>query len=163
VFDSHFGPTRQYYYDHAIAAAAARTPQRIRSSPAVEPTAVGDAVRGLWDFGMLVLRGPLLVNPDVRFEPSTVRAAVAAATDVDHRLFCEQMSVLLAEQAQEGFNGWSYMGSARFLEDYLDSGLGATPLHAGLVDAGLEQLAGIGALGVTVTADVLSAFERARL
>lgn len=163
VFDSNFGPTRQYYFDQAIAAAAARTPERIPNRPGVQPGQLGDAARGLWDFGMLVLRGPLLVNPDIRFEPSTVRSAVKAAKDVDHGLFCEQVSVLLAEQARESFNGWAFMGAARFLEDYLDPELTGSAVHTKLVDAGLEQLAATGILGVGMTVDVLSRFERERL
>lgn len=163
VFDSHFGPTRQYYVDQAVAAAAARTPRRIPSTSGVQPGQLVDAARCLWDFGMLVLRGPALVGQDVRFEPSTVHPAVEAATGVDHALFCEQLHDVLVEQAREGFNGWAFMGAARFLEDYLEPELTGSPVHAKLVDAGLEQLASQAILGTGAFVEVLSTFERGRL
>jgi len=37
VFDSSYGPSRQYYFDHALSTAASRVVQRLPSSPGVEP------------------------------------------------------------------------------------------------------------------------------
>jgi hypothetical protein len=163
VFDSNFGPTRQYYFDHAISAAAARNPSRLASHPGVAPGPIEDAARSMWDFGSLVLRGPLLVSPEIQFEPSVVRRAVAAATDVDHGLFADALHADLDGKKGEGFTGWYFMGAARFLEDYLAPELTGTPVHAAFADAGLQELTTSGWLGRTVCVDVLSPFERERL
>lgn len=162
VFDSAFGPSRRYYFDSAVAAAAARSPTRVPSRPGVPPGPLDDALGSLWDFGMLVLRGPLLVGQDARFEPSTVRAAVAAATDVDHELLADALRVALGEQRTD-FNGWAWLGAARFVEDYLDPRLTASPAHAALADEGLRQLTERGLLGLAMPLETLSEFECSRL
>lgn len=163
VFDSPFGPTRQFYFDRAIAASAARAPTRLHSAPGVEPGPLDDAATALWDFGMLVLRGPLLVAPDRRFEPSTVRAAVVAATDVDHRLLAEGFRARFTQPAAGDFNAWECMGAGRFLEDFLDAQLTGSEPHAALVDEGLRQLSERGMLGLAMPLETLSSFERTRL
>ena len=109
---------------------------------------------------MFVYRGPLLVGPDYRFEPSLVRVATEAATGVDHRLVVEGFA---SELRALGDYHWAYMGSSRFLEDYLDPALTGSPEHAVLVDAGLRELEKGGLLGTAFPLDILSPFERERL
>jgi len=163
TFDTPLGPSRRFFLDEALAAASARDPQRVRSRAGVAPEHLQDLPRSLWDFGMLVLRGPLLVAPELRFEPATVRPVVAAATDVDHLLFAEAVRAGLAEEDAGIFNGWSYAGAGRFIEDYLDPALTAGDVHAQLVDAGLRQLLARGMVGLDVSPEVLSPFESRRL
>jgi hypothetical protein len=160
IFDSAFGPTRQYYFDQAISAAAQRRPTRIPSAPGI--TAPSD-LPGLWDFGMLVLRGPALVSTELRFEPSTLREAIKASTGVDHSMLVEQLRALLETEAKSTFNGWSCMGAARFIEDYLDPSLTAGPAHTALIDLGLAQLRANGMLGNSFPVETLSWCEQQRL
>jgi len=103
------------------------------------------------------------VGPDIRFEPSVVRRAVEAATGVDHARFIERLTEQIVEEAAKYPHPWSFMGAGRFLEDYLDPDLAETPSHARLVDAGLHGLAKSGALGVAMSVEILSPFERERL
>ena len=100
VFDSSFGPTRQYYDDHATAAAAARSPVRLSHRPGVAPASMESVNHALWDFGMLMVRGPLVVPEDCRFEPNLVRPLVAAAADADHSLFVSGVEELFADEAR---------------------------------------------------------------
>ena len=160
VFDSAFGPTRQYYLDSAVAAQAGRQPPRVPSAPGVAP---GDALaaRGsLWDFGMLMIRGPLVVPPDIKLEATAVSKAQRAASNVDHRLFVEAMLGVLR---QDTSYGWSYYGLVRFIEDYLDPKLYATALHQRVFDEAFFHGHAAGMLaGPNFTPDVLSSFERER-
>ena len=163
VFDSHFGPTRQFYFDEAVSASAARRPQRVPSTLGVVPGPVGDAVRSMWDFGQLILRGPDVVSAEIRFEPSTIRPARVAATDVDHDLFLEAVVSHLFADECDHFGPWSLIGAGRFVEDYLDPSLTGCSAHARLVGAGVERLVRDGMLGVSVCVEALSSFERERL
>src|SRR5262249_3397173 len=121
VFDSNYGPSRQFYFDNAIATAAGRTPTRVPSSPGVEPGSIDEAAKAMWNFGLLVHRGPLVVSPDIAFEPNVVRPAIAAATNVDHHRFAELVVEKVLEPRPYVNGGpWPALGAARFIEEYLD-------------------------------------------
>lgn len=163
VFDSEFGPTRQYYFDHAIATAVARSITRIESVPGVEPGPIDDAVRCMWDFGMLIYRGPLVVNPDITFEPNVVRPAVTAATGVDHRLFAERLVAGAIDPSSNVYGPWTAIGAARFIEDYLDPSATSSDAWAQATDSGLVQLMDMGAIGVSMSPELLTPKQRERL
>jgi hypothetical protein len=161
VFDSNYGPTRSYYFDAARAASVARRPMRIAQAQVDAPDSVDELTKGLWDFGMLVLRGPLLVPRDIRDEDEVVRPAATAARGFGHLAFAEAAYHALVEQQSDRFNGWSWAGTARFVEDYLDPALYGSPAHVALIDGALESLAGF--IGVWFPVETLSNLERARL
>lgn len=163
VFDSNFGPSRQFYFDQAAAAAAARAPQRIAFAPGVAPAPLGESTNCLWDFGMLVLRGAQTMPRELRDEATVLAPARAAATDVDHALVSTAMAEAVSDPDSYLHGPWSLLGCARFLEDYLDPQLAGGALHERLVDDGLAQLAQGGFLGPGVCVEVLSPYERARL
>jgi len=163
VFDSEFGPTRQYYFDHAVATAAARSITRLESAPGVEPGRVDAAVRSMGDFGMLIYAGPLVVNPDIRFEPNVVRPAVAAATGVDHDLFAERLVAGAVDPSSNVSGLWTAIGTARFIEDYLDPSAANSDAWARATDSGLIQLMEIGAIGVRISPDLFTPKQRERL
>lgn len=163
VFDSHFGPTRQYYFDAAISAAAARQVTRLASAPGVEPGDVEAAVRSMWDFGLLVYRGPLVVASDISFEPNVVKPAVDAATDVDHTLFAERLVNAALDRDSTFYGPWTAIGSARFIEDYLDPAVADSPACIRAIDSGLTQLREAGVIGVGMTPELLTPRQRERL
>ncbi len=163
VFDSNFGPTRQYYFDDAIATAARRNIARLSSTPGVEPGPIADAARCMWDFGMLIHRGPLVVSPDLAFEPNVLRPALAAASGVDHGLLAERLVTAAHESTSNEYAAWPLIGTARFIYDYLDPATTETPEYAVLVDTGLEKLIDLGWLGVMVPPEVLTPIQRERL
>jgi hypothetical protein len=163
VFDSNFGPTRQYYFDHAIATVAARNIMRLQSTPGVEPGPIGDAARAMWDFGLLVHRGPLVVNPDIAFEPHVVHPAVAAASGVDHNVFADRLADAVLDTRSPAYGVWSSIGGARFIEDYLDTSAVKTTGYSRLLDSGLTLLTNMGALGVSITPEILTPRQRNRL
>lgn len=163
VFDSEFGPTRQYYFDNAISTAAARTPTRVRSVRGVEPGPVADAAKAMWNFGLLIHRGPLVVNPEISFEPNVVRTAVAAATDVDHDRFVELVALKVFDRDNYLFGPWASIGAARFAEDYLDPETIRTSAYSQLLDDGLTQLNRDGLLGTAMPVELLSRQAHERL
>ncbi|MGY1802959.1 hypothetical protein ACI78T_06735 [Blastococcus sp. SYSU D00922] len=163
VFDSGFGPTRQYYFDAAVAAAAGRRIGRVPSAPGVPPGPVDEAARAMWDFGLLVHRGPLLVSPDISFEPGVVRPAVAAATGVDHALFVERLAEAVLDDRAVHHGVWSSLGAARFVEDYLDLGALRTAGYELLLERAIVLVAESGILGVAMPADVMTRRQRERL
>ena len=111
VFDSPFGPNRQFYFDDAVAFARSRRVERIPDTPDADPIRVDDAARAMWDLGLLVCRGPLVVHPDIRFEPSVIHGAVAVAKDVDHQRFVDRLCEELFEgELAEHALPWSMMG-----------------------------------------------------
>ena len=136
VFATAYGPTRQYYLDSAVTAAA-RVPRRLTSAPGVEPVSIDDAARSMWDFGMLIHRGPLVVNPDIAYEPSVVKPAAEAATDVDHGRFAELIVERVTDDSTYLYGVWSALGAARFIEEYLDPATVETPAYQKALDAGL--------------------------
>lgn len=162
VFDSNYGPTKHYYWDAAVAAAAARRPRRIECSPGIQPPIVDDAGIGLWDFAMLVLRGPLNVAPDQKSEKVSLLSIVAAAESTDHELLMTDVMSQLRRR-EVGFLGWSYFGGGRFIEDYLDPNLMGTSLHEEFVSIGLQQLSENGMFEASVSLETLSEYERSRL
>ena len=164
TFESEFGPTRQFYFDDAISFARSRQPQRLPHSPGVDPIRVDDVAKSMWDFGLLVFRGPLVVGPDGRFEPSLVRTASEVAKGVDHHRFVDRLcgELFEGEMAQYAFP-WSVAGAGRFVEDYLDVSLTGSPGHERLVDSALANLLEVGAIGLQMTPEVLSTFEWSRL
>lgn len=163
VFDSSFGPTRQYYFDHAIATAAARNITRLQTAPGVEPGPLEDAARAMWDFGLLVYRGPLVVSPDIAFEPNVIRPAILAATGVDHIIFGDRLAEPVLDTGSYLFGAWTSIGGARFIEEYLDSSAVETTGYSRLPDSGLRLLTEMGALGVSMTPELLTPRQRARL
>jgi len=163
VFASDYGPSHQYYLDNAVNSASARVVNRLPNKPGVDSPEVDDAAKCLWDFAQLILRGPLVVNPDIRFEPAVVRPAVQVATDTDHKQFIHRIADYLNSDEGKLLHPWAYMGASRFLEEYLDPILTDSVIHAQLVDAGLHGLLEIQALDVTVPVQVLTPFERDRL
>jgi hypothetical protein len=163
VFASSFGPSRQYYYDNALVAKAARQPERIADTPSAAVPDLAPAAGALWDFGMLILRGPLMCAPDQRFERGVLAPMMRCAGGSDHTEFAARLTDVLDQRGRGNFNGWEYMGAARFVEDYLDETLTGGAAHLRFVDRGLEQLAGQGMLGREISPDALSAIERDRL
>jgi len=164
VFDSNFGPTRQYYFDDAIARAAARRVTRLKSATGLAPGHLEDAARSMWDFGLLVYRGPLVINPDITFEPNVVRPAVAAATGVDHSMFADHLAHTLLDSNTHGYEGlWSFLGGTRFIEEYLDLSAVDASGYSRLLDAGVELLVTSGAIGVTMAPEILTQRQRVRL
>lgn len=163
VFDSHFGPTRQYYFDHAVSTAAARQVSRVASAPGVGPGPVDDAVRAMWDFGLLVYRGPLVVAPDISFEPNVVKPAVDAARGVDHQVFAEQLVDAALNQDSTYYGPWTAIGVARFIEDYLDPAVADSHACTRAIDAGLALLDQMGVIGVGMTPELFTPRQRQRL
>lgn len=163
VFDSSFGPTRQFYFDHAISTAASRQITRLPSAAGVEPGSLEDAVKSMWDLGMLVYRGPLVVSPDIAFEPNVVKPAVDAARGVDHRIFAERLVDGAVNRDSTFYGPWTAIGAARFIEDYLDPDVADLPACTRAIDSGLMQLEQMGLIGVGMTPDVLTPRQRQRL
>jgi hypothetical protein len=146
VFDSGYGPTKQYYFDHALASATSRTITRLPASPGVAPGSLAGLGSTMWDFGMLLHCGPLVVNPDIAIEPNVVRPAVAAASGADHSLFAdglaEQVSAYIEKDFQDNATPppWSALGAARFIEDYLDQSALSSNGYQWLLDKGCAML-----------------------
>jgi hypothetical protein len=163
VFDSAYGPNRQFYFDSAIAAAARRSPARLPHAPGVAPGPVTDAARAMWDFGQLIYRGPLVVNPDTAFEPNVVRRAMEAARDVDHARFMDGVADAITDPANYLAEGYAPIGAARFAEDYLGPEGMRAPGYDRLLDAGLNWLARQGDPGLMVAPDLLTPVQRDRL
>ncbi|MGH3276549.1 MAG: hypothetical protein ACRDNZ_19750, partial [Streptosporangiaceae bacterium] len=164
VFDSDYGPTRQYYLDHSVTAAARRSITRLECRPGAAPGPVADAARCMWDFGLLIYRGPLVVNPDITFEPNVVRPAVVTATGTDHALFIQQVADIVLDPGDHALNGvWSSIGAARFAEDYLSYEALETDAYRRLLDAGLRHLLHMGALGLVVAPELLTPVQQEQL
>lgn len=163
VFDSSFGPTRQYYFDQAVAASAARAVTRLPSLPGVEPGPVTEAARAMWDFGMLIYCGPLVVNPDLAFEPNVVRRAIEAASNVDHSMFTDRLAEAVLNSDSRVHGPWSSIGGARFVEDYLDATAVQAAGYSRMLDSGLILLIRSGMLGVLMTPQTLTTRQRERL
>lgn len=163
VFDSDYGPTRQYYFDHAVSVAAARQIRRVRSAQGVEPRALEEATRAMWDFGMLIYRGPLVVGPDTSFEPNVVKPAVDAATDVDHFIFAERLVDAALDRNSVVYGPWTSIGTARFVEDYLDAPVADSPACARAINDGLTQLLQMGIIGIGMTPELFTPRQRERL
>jgi hypothetical protein len=163
VFDSEFGPGREFYLDDAVAAAAARKITRLPAEPGVAPGPVRDAARAMWDFGLLIYRGPRVVSPDIRFEPSVVRPAVAAASHVDHAAFTDQLAQAALDLGAHVPGAWPAIGGARFAEDYLDTAATQTTGYARLLDTGLTLLTEMGEPGLLVAPGLLTPRQRQRL
>ena len=163
VFDSTFGPSKQYYLDRAVASAAARRITRLATHVGAKPGPLEAAARSMWDFGMLIYKGPLLVNPDTSFEPNVVRPARDAATGVDHYSFAALLASAVLDESAAHYGVWSAIGGARFVEDYLAAGVAESPAHLRLADAGLSGLIRMGAFGVMVAPAILTRFQTERL
>lgn len=142
VFDSAYGPTRQYYLDNALTTAASRRVVRLAAAPGVAPGPVDAAVHALWDFGLLLHRGPLVVNPDIRFESHVLRPAVAAAAGVDHVLLTTALSAAARDKSSSTYGLWTLLGATRFVEDYLQPEATGAPGFDDLLDEGVRAVAG---------------------
>jgi hypothetical protein len=140
VFNSSFGPTQSYYFDNALTVAAARMPTRVQSTAGVEPGPVDDASKAMWDFGLLVHRGPLVVSPDIAFEPSVLRPAIQAAMEVDHARFAELVTEKVMDRSSYIWGAWSTLGAARFFEEFLDPSTLETPAYRAVVTEGVRLL-----------------------
>ena len=163
VFDSKYGPTRQYYFDHAIATATARRVTRIESAPRVEPGPVEEAAKAAWDFGLLVYRGPLVVNHDIQFEPHVVRPLVQAATGVDHVLFTDRLADAVLDDRWSDYGAWSAIGGARFVEEYLDPSAVDSDGYKRLLDEGLTSLRERNLIGTAFARELLTPPQQDRL
>lgn len=163
VFDSNYGPTRQYYFDDAIATAAARRITRIESTPGVEPGPVEEAAKAASDFGLLVYRGPLVVNPDIQFEPNVVRPLVQAATGVDHALFTDRLADAVLDTNSYSYGAWSSIGGERFVEEYLDPSAVDSDGYGRLLDAGLTILREGNLIGIAFSRELLTPPQQDRL
>ncbi len=163
VFDSAFGPSRQYYFDHAVSSAAARQIHRLAFIAGVEPGAVEDAARAMWDFGILIYRGPLVVSPDTRFEPNVVKPAVNAATGVDHQIFANRLVDVVLKFDSRHYGPWAAIGAARFIEYYLDSAVADSEACRKAIDSGLTLLLEMGIIGGGMTPELLTPRQRERL
>jgi hypothetical protein len=163
VFDSDYGSNRQYYLDSAVAAAARRTITRLPCAPGIAPGPVTDAARSMWDFGQLLYRGPLLVNPDIAFEPNVVLPAVAAASGVDHAVFMDQVADAVLDPGSYISSGYAPIGSARFAEDYLDHEVLRSEGYRRLLDSGLAWFLKTGEPGLMVAPDLLTLVQQERL
>jgi hypothetical protein len=164
AFDSRFGPSRQYYLDSAAAEAASRVVARLPHSPGTLPGSVTEAARSMWDFGMLIYRGPLVVNPDLMFEPNVVRPAVTAATGVDHTVFMEMMAAAILDPGNQLHeHSWPSLGGSRFAEDYLCAEVLDAQGYRRLLDAAVGHLIQTGEPGLTVAPGVLTPIQQQRL
>ena len=163
VFDSRFGPARQYYLDLAAAVAANRSVTRVPGAPGVAPGPVTDAARAMWDFGQLIYRGPDVVNPDIAFEPSVVRPAIATASGVDHAIFMDRVADVVLDPGNHLSDGLAPIGGARFAEDYLGPEAQSARGYRRLLDAGISYLARSGEPGLMVAPGVLTPVQRERL
>lgn len=162
VFDSDFGPTRQYYFDHAVSSAAARRISRVPSSAGLQPGDVSDAIKVMWDFGLLIYRGPLVVSPDTSFEPNVVKPAVQAATGVDHEIFATRLVDGLLDRDSTFFGPWTAIGAARFIEDYLEPSVADSDACARAIDCGITLLLEAGMIGVAMTPELFTPRQRDR-
>jgi hypothetical protein len=163
VFDSNYGPTRQYYFDQAVATAAARQITRVESAPGVKPGPIHEGAAKVWDFGFLVYRGPLVVSPDIQFEPNVVRPLIQAATGVDHALLVDQLADAVLDTKSYSYGAWSAIGGARFVEEYLDPVAVETEGYKRLLDTGLALLREGNLIGVALPLELLTPPQQARL
>lgn len=162
VFASSFGPTRQYYFDHAVSTASARQVTRAPSATGVQPGPLDDAVERMWDFGCLVYLGPLVVSPDISSEPHVVKPAVDAASGVDHHVFAERL-VHAALHQDSAFHGpWTAIGAARFIEDYLDPEVAESSACTRAIDSGVTQLHRAGIIDAGMTPELFTPRQRER-
>jgi hypothetical protein len=164
VFDSGFGRPRQYYLDSAAAEAARRVIARLPHSQGTFPGSVTEAARSMWDFGMLIYRGPLIVHPDSVFEPNVVHKAVTAATGADHTVFMEMITDAIFDPVNYlNEHTWSSLGGIRFAEDYLCPEVLDTQGYRRLLDAAVGHLIRTGEPGLTVAPGVLTPIQRQHL
>ena len=166
VFDSEFGPTRQYYFDAAMTAAASRSVTRLSSATGAEPGPFGpdhQVEGGLGNLAMLVYRGPLLVNPANSFEPGLVRPAVACAQGADHTIFTDRLADVVLSDSLSRHSPWGALGAALFIEDYLDPSAVEAAGYDRLLVHALSFLLENGWLGVNFSAEQLTLRQRARL
>lgn len=164
VFDSRFGPSRQYYLDNAAAEAAGRVIAPLPHSQGTRPESVTEAAKSMWAFGMLIYRGPLVVNPDYTFEPNVVRPAVTAAAGADHAVFLEMIADAIFDPANYlNEHTWASLGASRFAEDYLRPEVLDTQGYRRLLDAAAGHLIQRGEPGLNVAPDVLTPVQRQHL
>lgn len=172
VFDSNFGPSKQFYWDQAVAAIAARTVTRLPDAPGVPAPVAKDVVDSCDGLALLLYRGAELVRDEIRFEPNVVRPAATAASNVDHALFADNLAGLLLGSLYANFGyqdsrgrrlPWPAIGAARFIEDYLSPRATESDGYKDLLDAGLRALVEAGTIGGDITIDVLSERQRERL
>jgi hypothetical protein len=163
TFESHFGPTRQYYFDQAIRSAASRTITRLPFAAGVPPGPLESAIQSMWSFGLLIYRGPQLIDPSIAFEPSVVRPAVVAASGVDHQLFAERLVDGVLQSHATHYWPWTSLGAARFIEDYLAPDVADSESCLRAIDDGLIQLIQRGDLGLNMPPALLTPRQLERL
>jgi hypothetical protein len=164
VFDSSYGPGRQYYLDSAVTAASRRSVTRLPHVPGEEPRPISKwAVIRMDNLGRLVYLGPLMVEEEHTNEPVLMGEAIAAATDVDHVLFADRLSEAMLAPSGYGDGVWSHLGAARFVEDYLHADARNARGYQALLDSALRLLLKEGPLGFMVAPEVLTPIQRARL
>lgn len=163
VFDSIFGPSRSYYFDQIIAASA-RQVTRLPEDLGVVPGELDGVARSVWSFGLLLYRGEKRVHVDIRFEPSVVQPAVAAASHVDHMQFIDELARTILK-GDELFRDapWAALGAARFAEEYLQPRAVGAAGYARLADFALRGVLDGGLIDYDIPLDVFTSLQRARL
>lgn len=164
VFGTSYGPTRQFYFDGAISAAASRVPPQVPAQQGAAPGDISAALSSLADLGALIHRGPKVVPPDIAIESTVIASAVAAATNVDHALFLEEVARAAVDPARANyFNGWLGLGAARFAEESLDPSVLGSPALEQLTDLGVRELLARGMFDVVVPVEILTPYAHTRL
>lgn len=164
VFASDYGPGREHYLNEALASAARREVARLLHGPGVEPAVVENPAQGLWDFGMLLHRGPLVMPEDLRSEQEILAPAVALASGVDHQRFLDLLSESIHDPDGYQLGGpWAALGAARFAEDYLVPETLASVGYRRLLDTGIGLLLEMGVLGLMVPPEILTPIQQDRV
>jgi hypothetical protein len=148
VFESEYGPSRQYYVESAVTALARRSITRLGQHPGVHAPGPREAAECLHNFGLLIHLGPLAVGPSNKIEGIVVQPAVRGASSSDHLDFMQQIAAeMLSDDTRVG-GGFGPIGAARFAEDYLSSDVLCSAAYRQLLDKGLRNLIAAGDPGL---------------
>jgi hypothetical protein len=162
VFDSDYGPSRQYYVDNAVSALDGRSATRLSHHPGVSVPDPREAAECLHHFGLLIYLGPLAVSPNDKIEAIVLWPAVRDASAADHAVFIQQVAAeLLADDPEVG-GGFAPIGAARFAEEYLLPEVLNTEDYRRLLDRGLRNLIDAGDPGL-LDPDLLTVRQQDRL
>jgi hypothetical protein len=157
VFSTPHGPQKSHYIDAAAAVAAGRRPQRFAHRPGVAPTQLSKAhFYSLWDYGRILLLGPLLMDEEARHEPAIIHRVRRVADGADHELV---LRAIVEHVESDPDPAWTAVGGARFCEERLDPSLTGSDGHQRLLAAGLDFLERQGLLASSVSPECLSPAE----
>lgn len=124
VFESEFGPSRQFFLDAAVASVSARKPIVLFHEEGVEMELDNsiDLDSLFFKFGSLIYRGPLVMSLQDRDEAQLIHPIVAAISSRDHKLGARKMVDRVSENAIMDSYSFVFigLGLVRFIEDYLD-------------------------------------------